>query len=51
MKFGYDAEKPVIHDFSAKVNPGQKIAIVGQTGAGKTTIVKLPIVVERSPEA
>jgi ATP-binding cassette subfamily B protein len=41
VKFGYDPKKPVIHDFSAQVRPGQKIAIVGHTGAGKTTIVKL----------
>jgi ATP-binding cassette subfamily B protein len=41
VKFGYDALNPVIKDFSACVKPGQKIAIVGQTGAGKTTIVKL----------
>ncbi len=41
VRFGYDPEKPVIHDFSAKVEPGQKVAIVGPTGAGKTTIVKL----------
>jgi ATP-binding cassette subfamily B protein len=41
VKFGYDAEKPVIKDFSADIKPGQKIAIVGPTGAGKTTIVKL----------
>ncbi|MBT3338209.1 MAG: ABC transporter ATP-binding protein [Anaerolineae bacterium] len=39
--FGYDAEKPVIKNFSAVAKPGQKIAIVGPTGAGKTTIVKL----------
>ncbi len=39
--FGYDPDKTIIHNFSAKVNPGQKIAIVGPTGAGKTTIVKL----------
>ncbi len=39
--FGYDADKPVIHDFSAIARPGQKIAIVGPTGAGKTTMVKL----------
>ena len=39
--FGYKKDQPVIHDFSAKVEPGQKIAIVGPTGAGKTTIVKL----------
>ena len=41
VKFGYKKDHPVIHDFSAKVEPGQKIAIVGPTGAGKTTIVKL----------
>ena len=41
VRFGYDPEKPVIHDFSADVQPGQKVAIVGPTGAGKTTIVKL----------
>ena len=41
MKFGYTPYKTVIHDFSAKVEPGQKIAIVGPTGAGKTTIVNL----------
>ena len=41
VQFGYDPEKAVIHDFSADVQPGQKIAIVGPTGAGKTTIVKL----------
>ncbi len=41
VTFGYDPEHIVIHDFSAKVKPGQKIAIVGHTGAGKTTIVKL----------
>ncbi len=39
--FGYDAAKPIIHDFSACVTPGEKVAIVGPTGAGKTTIVKL----------
>ena len=39
--FGYDPEHPVIKDFSAKIEPGQKVAIVGPTGAGKTTIVKL----------
>ena len=39
--FGYDPAKPVINDFTAQVKPGQKIAIVGHTGAGKTTIVKL----------
>ena len=41
VRFGYDPEEPVIHDFSADVKPGQKVAIVGPTGAGKTTIVKL----------
>ena len=41
VSFGYEPDKPVIHDFSAKVKPGQKIAIVGPTGAGKTTMVKL----------
>ena len=41
VRFGYDKDKPVINDFSAKVLPGQKIAIVGHTGAGKTTMVNL----------
>ncbi|MCL2839826.1 MAG: ABC transporter ATP-binding protein/permease [Defluviitaleaceae bacterium] len=41
VNFGYDPETPVIRDFTAEIKPGQKIAIVGQTGAGKTTIVKL----------
>ncbi len=41
VKFGYHADHTIIHDFSAKVEPGQKIAIVGPTGAGKTTMVKL----------
>lgn len=41
VNFGYDPEVPIIRDFSAIVQPGQKIAIVGPTGAGKTTIVKL----------
>ena len=41
IQFGYDKEKPVIHGFSALLAPGQKVAIVGPTGAGKTTIVKL----------
>ena len=41
VSFGYDPEKTVIGDFSADIKAGQKIAIVGPTGAGKTTIVKL----------
>ena len=41
VRFGYDPEQVIIKDFSADVKPGQKIAIVGPTGAGKTTIVKL----------
>jgi ATP-binding cassette subfamily B protein len=41
MAFGYDAAKPIIHDFSASVRQGEKVAIVGPTGAGKSTIVKL----------
>ncbi len=41
VKFGYDPEKIIIKDFSAKIKPGQKIAIVGPTGAGKTTMVNL----------
>lgn len=41
VKFGYSPEKPVIHNFSAKIKAGQKIAIVGPTGAGKTTMVNL----------
>jgi len=41
VKFGYSPDKIVINDFSADVKPGQQIAIVGPTGAGKTTIVKL----------
>ena len=41
VKFGYKKDHPVIKDFRAKVEPGQKIAIVGPTGAGKTTMVKL----------
>lgn len=41
VKFGYHADHTIINDFSAEVEPGQKIAIVGPTGAGKTTMVKL----------
>lgn len=41
VRFGYDPQQVIIKDFSADVKPGQKIAIVGPTGAGKTTIVKL----------
>lgn len=41
ISFGYSKESPLITDFSYKVKPGQRIAIVGPTGAGKTTIVKL----------
>ena len=41
VKFGYDPEKTIINDFNANVKDGQKIAIVGPTGAGKTTMVKL----------
>ena len=41
VKFGYKPDKIIINDFSTSVKPGQKIAIVGPTGAGKTTIVKL----------
>jgi ATP-binding cassette subfamily B protein len=42
VKFGYDgSDKIIIHDFSAEAKPGQKIAIVGPTGAGKTTLVNL----------
>ena len=41
VSFGYDKDKIIIHDFNCQVKPGQKIAIVGPTGAGKTTIVKL----------
>ena len=42
VKFGYEeTDKIIIHDFSAKAKPGQKIAIVGPTGAGKTTLVNL----------
>ncbi len=41
VRFGYDEDKPIINDFSASVEPGQKVAIVGYTGAGKTTMVNL----------
>lgn len=41
VKFGYDKDRTIINDFSTKVSKGQKIAIVGPTGAGKTTMVKL----------
>ncbi len=41
VRFGYTPDKVIIHDFSCHVEPGQKVAIVGPTGAGKTTMVKL----------
>jgi ATP-binding cassette subfamily B protein len=41
VRFGYSEDKEIIHNFSADVKPGQRIAIVGPTGAGKTTMVKL----------
>lgn len=41
VKFGYDPDKIIINDFSVDIKPGQNVAIVGPTGAGKTTIVKL----------
>jgi ATP-binding cassette subfamily B protein len=41
VRFGYDPEKIIINDFSTKVEPGMRVAIVGPTGAGKTTLVKL----------
>lgn len=41
VRFGYTKDKTIIHDFSVKVKPGEKIAIVGPTGAGKTTMVNL----------
>ena len=41
VQFGYDREKIIIHDFNCEVEPGQMVAIVGPTGAGKTTMVKL----------
>ena len=39
--FGYSKEQPIIHDFSVKIEPGMKVAIVGPTGAGKTTLINL----------
>ena len=41
IHFSYEPGKPIIHDFSAHIKPGQKVAIVGPTGAGKTTIINL----------
>lgn len=41
VKFGYDQDREIIHNFSAEIKAGQKVAIVGPTGAGKTTIVNL----------
>jgi ATP-binding cassette subfamily B protein len=41
VKFGYLADKTIINDFTAKIKPGQRVAIVGPTGAGKTTMVNL----------
>ena len=41
VRFGYTPDKTVIHDFSSEIKPGQMVAIVGPTGAGKTTMVKL----------
>ena len=41
VRFGYSPDKMIIHDFNALVQPGQKVAIVGPTGAGKTTMIKL----------
>lgn len=41
VHFGYNADKTIINDFSVSVKPGQKVAIVGPTGAGKTTMIKL----------
>lgn len=41
VRFGYDPDKTIIHDFSASISAGQKVAIVGPTGAGKTTMVNL----------
>jgi ATP-binding cassette subfamily B protein len=41
VSFGYSPDRVIIHDFSADIKPGQKVALVGPTGAGKTTMVKL----------
>lgn len=41
VRFGYSPDKTIIHDFTAEAKPGQKVAIVGPTGAGKTTMVNL----------
>lgn len=41
IRFGYSADKPIIHDFSVHIQTGNKVAIVGPTGAGKTTLVNL----------
>ena len=41
VKFGYDPDKTIIHDFKCEIEPGQMVAIVGPTGAGKTTMIKL----------
>ena len=41
VRFGYNPDKIILHDFSAEIEPGQTVAIVGPTGAGKTTVVKL----------
>jgi ATP-binding cassette subfamily B protein len=41
VRFGYNSDSIIVNDFSALINPGQKVAIVGPTGAGKTTVVKL----------